>query len=405
MRNRGLINGVCHRLSGHLQERQSITGAVLVSMLLFQTSVWATSNDKPQLLELPAAPADANASTQKPQPVPAAPTTPQAAGNNTTLQLLPLPDANTSPPIVAASPATSATQPNVPAAPTSPSSPIPAQNGTPAIAIPAPPVVPVTPIVPAPAANNTPALPHSAQLPANSNAPQLTPVTPPSPTPVNTSVPSPAVVATGTDKPADSDHSASTSHDSNLTLMFSSDEMAIITKMLKAYDSYDEHKPVQSANADLIELFPTETAPTPQNLQIDKLPNLYCGSIVYYSPQTWLVTVNGVKLTNTKNTPGAEFYISEISRKEIVLIWKPHSLNEVPSIWNEKTDNGKTPLQNINVDASNGTITLHMRPNQTFIPDTLEIREGLIRSGGFFTQIKNAIGSATSGRLRYKNGQ
>lgn len=188
--------------------------------------------------------------------------------------------------------------------------------------------------------------------------------------------------------------------------MFTPEEMAAVTKMFAVYDNYDEHKPTTTTKDDLIDIFGNTPQPTVAEPKVVKLPNLYCGSIVYYSPQTWLVTINGVKLIAAKNNPGSEFFISEISRREIVVVWKPHSLNDVPDKWNQKTDNGKNLPQDINVDVANGTITLNMRPNQTFIPDTLEIREGLIKSntdGGFFNQIKHILTAAQKRDI--KNGQ
>ena len=373
MQNKGAISSVYNRLLGIRPE----ICAVLAAAFLYQPAAYADPGDKPQLLELPAS-GDSNASIQKQQPAPLQPvpdagTQRQApAGNNTApgqMQLLPLPDA--------------------PATPAAPSS------ATPAIPVPAAvaPAIPTLP-QPIPSANNGNA---GTTLPVTSISPQGT---------ANAAIPIPAAAPPQTGKTIDSDLGTSASHDPNLSLMFTPEEMAAVTKMFAVYDNYDEHKPTTTTKDDLIDIFGNTPQPTVAEPKVVKLPNLYCGSIVYYSPQTWLVTINGVKLIAAKNNPGSEFFISEISRREIVVVWKPHSLNDVPDKWNQKTDNGKNLPQDINVDVANGTITLNMRPNQTFIPDTLEIREGLIKSntdGGFFNQIKHILTAAQKRDI--KNGQ
>ncbi len=172
----------------------------------------------------------------------------------------------------------------------------------------------------------------------------------------------------------------------NLTIMFSSDEMDTISTMIKAYDSYDaRNKQDQKQKKDLRDIFGNEPE---QQILPHELPNIYLGSIVYTSPGTWIVTINGRRISASHNAPTNEFYISKISRKEVELVWKPHSLNDLPDKWNQMTEGGKTHIPNIVVDSANNMVTLNMHPNQTFISSSLQIREGLIRPDGSFFAVK-----------------
>src|SRR5262249_10144323 len=142
--------------------------------------------------------------------------------------------------------------------------------------------------------------------------------------------------------------------DANMTLMFTPDDMEVIAKMIKVYDSYDVHKQNTTQKEDYSDIFnsvkPEAKEGEPVHEVIKRLPNLYLGSIVYYSPSNWAVTINGNKIRATDNAPSKELYITKISRKEIELVWKPKSLNDLPEKWNEVTNNGKNPVPNVAVD-------------------------------------------------------
>lgn len=184
-------------------------------------------------------------------------------------------------------------------------------------------------------------------------------------------------------------------HLGKTSLMYNKDDMDIV---LQALDLYDHSARAQKDNAApkkdfLGNLLSTlKHDDTPQTAVPLPLPNLYLGSIVYYSPANWSVWINGRKLMNRNNGQDNEFYVGRLSRSEVELIWKPTSLLDTPEIWRQMTDDGTHPLPNITVDAENGRITLLLRPNQTFLPKSLAIREGLIKSAS----VRNASATDTS---------
>jgi hypothetical protein len=171
------------------------------------------------------------------------------------------------------------------------------------------------------------------------------------------------------------------------SLIFSKENIHLIEQGLAIYDNSAAPKAIgntPSNNPDdlsalLNTLGSTHTVNPEANTPPPPLPNLYLGSIVYYSPSYWSVWVNGFKLLNTHNSPGNSLYVTRLSRTEVELVWTPPTLQDTGLIWRQMTNNGAKPLPDIAVDEAKGKITLHMRPNQTFLPRSLAIHEGFIK--------------------------
>ena len=172
-------------------------------------------------------------------------------------------------------------------------------------------------------------------------------------------------------------------HIESASLMFNKSDMNVILQALDVYDNSAHAQKMQIANKDdltsLLDSLKAHSDSGPSGAPAP-LPNIYLGSIVYYSPGQWSVWVNGRKLLARNNLPTGEFYVSSLSPSEVELVWKPASLQDMPSSWQRTTDSGAHPLPGIAMDESKGTVTLHLRPNQTFLPRSLTIREGLIRA-------------------------
>ncbi len=265
-----------------------------------------------------------------------------------------------------------------------------------------------------PPANNSPVAPKPPLAP-NNNAvispaptlavvPQLPSPAVPSPSivPTNTIPVAPAVPSNGTNNTAApstippqvippivksekspvTENITDTSHDLTMTLMFTNEEMEIVAKIIKAYDSYDPKQAVVQKTDNFAGLFDSlktnEKVIAPVK-HVKQLPNIYLGSIVFYSNKNWAVDINGRIIADTNNFANGEFYVTRISRMAVEIVWKPSSMEDVSMRWKSITDNGKKPLNNITVDLKNGTITLLMRPNQTFVTAYLAIGEGLIK--------------------------
>ncbi len=178
-------------------------------------------------------------------------------------------------------------------------------------------------------------------------------------------------------------------HPGMMSLMFSKSDMDVIVSFADLYDrgAMSDKKTEATPTGEKDDFMALLQSIKSQEPIIDSaspvpvlLPNVYLGSIVYYSPTQWSVWINGKKLPYSRNSPEGEFYVGYISREEIELVWKPSSLLDTPTLWKSLTDNGKKTLLNVRVDESKGKIILRMRPNQTFLSRSLAIREGLIKS-------------------------
>jgi hypothetical protein len=170
------------------------------------------------------------------------------------------------------------------------------------------------------------------------------------------------------------------------SLMFSKSDINAINQLLTIYDTYTAEKKADVPSGDndinklLKELTSKHSTVSAEPPAPVVLPNVYLGSIVYYSPSNWSVWLNDKKLVNIQNVPTNEFYITRLSRTQMELVWKPKSIADTLQKWKDMTNGGKNPLPNITLDETKGTITLLMRPNQTFISRILAIREGLYKS-------------------------
>lgn len=275
--------------------------------------------------------------------------------------------------------------------------PIPTQTSN---SVSQPPLVPLPAVSSTPAPTNIPIVPLPAthpntQPPVASLPVVATPATPPIASPAEsskTTLSSPPIqsVAPQTPSPSTatstSDNNILTAplHIGNTSILFSKSDIDILQPLIEIYDNNRSQKTnTGSGNKgeDLNALLQSLTAHEETPAAVTPfLPNLYLGSIVYYSPSHWSVWINGKKIVNTYNASTNEFYVTRISRTEAELVWRPSTLLDTPALWQQLTNSGKNSLPNIEVEEPKGTITLRMRPNQTFLSKTLAIREGLIKS-------------------------
>ena len=169
-------------------------------------------------------------------------------------------------------------------------------------------------------------------------------------------------------------------------MFFNPSELNIATEALKAYDANHTQKTETATAQDpltsLLNSIKTQTPATVavQNDEPPSLPNLYLGSIVYYSPGNWSIWINGKKLVNRYNNANHEFHVTRIARSQVEMVWKPVSLGDMPLLIKERMAAKEAIDRHITVDLQKGTITLQLKPNQTFLPKSLAIREGLVKS-------------------------
>lgn len=248
----------------------------------------------------------------------------------------------------------------------------------PAVSVPTTSLPPLKPSTPAVPVNGTAAMPATPVLPSAPTVPSIpTSIVVPPSAPTTPSVTSidPAVVIS-----KNPDVILMPLRLSNISLMFPKSESDILKPFVEAYDNAPHLKKTENAalpDNNFLDLLGSLANKDKTQKTITLLPNIYLGSIVYYSPRYWSVWLNGKKLVSKYNAPENEFFISFLSRTQAELVWHPSSFADIYSHWKSRTNDGKNPLRGINVDGAKGNIILRLRPNQRFFPQSLVICEGL----------------------------
>lgn len=169
--------------------------------------------------------------------------------------------------------------------------------------------------------------------------------------------------------------------DEGLSLMFTEKDMlSLIIPGLELYDKAADPTSKAVSNAETVD----DLTGLLESLKFkgeDKakevpqvLPNIYLGSIMYYSPSNWSIWLNGKKITNAINAPSNVLYVAAIDRSHIRLIWKPASMTALNKVLN----NRKIATPEV-LDIGDSRVTVKMRPNQTFVPSLLAVFEGMVK--------------------------
>lgn len=98
---------------------------------------------------------------------------------------------------------------------------------------------------------------------------------------------------------------------------------------------------------------------------------IYLASIIYFSPQDWVVWINDKKITSQNNAKDKELFIKYVQRDRVSLTWKI-SLSKWRILAGRSSE--EVP-PNLN---SNNEVVVHFEllPNQTFILSTNNVVEG-----------------------------
>ena len=170
------------------------------------------------------------------------------------------------------------------------------------------------------------------------------------------------------------------------SIMFNDKDTGLISKLVNALINSQEKNDSKKLNTqnddmnDLLDKVKGIKKVVTHEEPVYNPPNIYVGSILYYSAKDWSVWINGNKYGNEYNNDKNDFYISKISRKEVEFVWKLRTSIVVSNAWQKLVKNGDSP-KNIDFDSKKNSVTLLMRANQTFIPSQLVISEGFIKSG------------------------
>jgi len=129
-------------------------------------------------------------------------------------------------------------------------------------------------------------------------------------------------------------------------------------------------------------------------------PQFFLASLVYRSPDDWLVIVNGRKITPQTIDDQSEITVTAIDNDKVLLKWKPANMAHVMEIWDKLTASQQTKPSNdentpaqmtfdtkvldkvpdvpVLVDKERKVVTFILRPNQTFSSFAMQVLEGKV---------------------------
>ncbi|MCI5049765.1 MAG: hypothetical protein MRY32_05475 [Rickettsiales bacterium] len=136
--------------------------------------------------------------------------------------------------------------------------------------------------------------------------------------------------------------------------------------------------------ADLLE------APTVEEQEIEApLPNIYVGTVIYRGAGNWSIWVNRKRINSSKperdlGTHGS-VQIMSVSSNLVTIIWKPYDMRRAASLWREREELHNNAMRHrraqqvqVDFDPDKKQFVMTLRPNQTFVGESMEIIEGRI---------------------------
>jgi hypothetical protein len=186
------------------------------------------------------------------------------------------------------------------------------------------------------------------------------------------------------------------------SIMFSEKDIALITAGIR---SYQENVPLEILVPSLFEkskeevkqeeapkpVVPQASAPNPAdaanpNGSTALIPAIdtktyYLRSIMYFSPEHWTIWLNDKKISSADTNEDPNFQFAKVSNDSIVILWQNANPDTLSAGWkNNFIDMGNglwtSKNSNIVVDSASGSISLILKPNQSFISSQMAVIEG-----------------------------
>lgn len=109
-----------------------------------------------------------------------------------------------------------------------------------------------------------------------------------------------------------------------------------------------------------------------QSARFYTYPQFFLDSIVYDAPESWIIWLNGVKITQDTPRENSDIQVVAIDKDKVTLEWVPIAMDKVSEVWNQ------VPNDEIDVDTLRGKVSFTLRPNQTFSSYVMKVLEGRV---------------------------
>jgi hypothetical protein len=151
------------------------------------------------------------------------------------------------------------------------------------------------------------------------------------------------------------------------SLLFTPEEIASIRAALGAIGT-------SRANGEALpDFIQSLTGENSENVAIERsftYPVFFLSSLVYRSPEDWVVRINQQNFYKISALSSEEVSIVSIDHKKVRVRWRPADLAKIMPKWSSKTS------KTVSFDAKDGVFEFTLQVNQTFSSHAMEVVEG-----------------------------
>ncbi|MEZ5690739.1 MAG: hypothetical protein R3D71_03615 [Rickettsiales bacterium] len=159
------------------------------------------------------------------------------------------------------------------------------------------------------------------------------------------------------------------------SLFFTADEIKAIKNARKFYEKNRETGGGKELSEDdfLESLEKISSLKGDSGSAVFTYPQFYLSSIAYYTPNKWVLWLNGRKFTKGVKSEIADIEIVSINKDAVTIDWYPKRMDKVVDVQDFTKDNP------VRVDMLNNVVTFTLRPNQTFSSYSMQVIEGRVQ--------------------------
>lgn len=158
------------------------------------------------------------------------------------------------------------------------------------------------------------------------------------------------------------------------SLMFTDDENSNIDRAVDSLKNNQVYTPEETEEEKAaIDPEAKKEAPKVEEKKSDENEKsyIYLASIIYFTPQDWVVWVNEQKITPKTNSRGKELYLRSVQKDRVDVMWTI-SISKWKILSGRKSETS-APKINANNQVE---VNFSLKPNQTFILSTNSVVEG-----------------------------
>gem|GEM_PF-5768429 len=161
-----------------------------------------------------------------------------------------------------------------------------------------------------------------------------------------------------------------------LSLFFTMEEQARIRAAIAEHENLKNVKvnAAESKANDYLNQLTDDPKPVmPVEETVYAYPQFFLESLVYHTPDDWVVMINRQRISATVQPENSEINVLSVDNEKVLFEWKPKHMERVSQTWvRERNDD-------VLVDSKFGKVIFTLHPNQTFSSYVMRVVEGKVR--------------------------